>query len=107
MFVDSLFELFQEDKSGITFRVRVTPRAAGNAIAGLTEGMLRVRVSAPPVEGKANKALVDYLAGLFGVPVRRLEILRGESGREKTIRVEGYGKAAAVERLRQVLNRKD
>lgn len=87
--------------------MRVVPRSAGNAIAGLTEGMLRVRISAPPVEGKANKALLEYLAGVFGVPVRMLEILRGESGREKTIRVEGIGKAAAVERLGKVLSRKD
>jgi len=95
--------LFHEEKNGITFRVRVTPRASGNAIAGLTEGALRVRISAPPVEGRANKALLEYLAGFFGVPEHRLQILRGESGREKTIRVEGIGKAAAAKRLRQVL----
>lgn len=83
--------------------MRVTPRASANAIAGLTEGVLRVRISAPPVEGRANKALLEYLAGFFGVPVCSLGIVRGKSGREKTIRVKGIGKADAVKRLKRVL----
>ncbi|MEW6447913.1 MAG: DUF167 domain-containing protein [Bacillota bacterium] len=104
---DNLFNLFHEDKNGITFRVRVTPRASANAIAGLAEGALRVRITAPPVEGRANEALLKYLAGFFGIPVRRLAILRGESGREKIIKVEGIVRTEAVERLRQVFGRQE
>ena len=70
--------------------VRVTPRAARTEIAGFdAEGRLLVRLSAPPVEGKANEALIELLAHTLGVSKRRLTLKRGERGRVKMIEVEG------------------
>jgi uncharacterized protein len=70
--------------------VRVTPRAARTAIAGFdAEGRLLVRLSQPPVDGKANEALIELLAQALGVPKRRVTIDRGEHGRTKLIEVEG------------------
>lgn len=70
--------------------VRVTPRAGRTSIAGFdTEGRLLVRLAEPPVEGKANEALVIYLAAILGVPRRRVTIERGDRGRVKLIEVEG------------------
>jgi uncharacterized protein len=70
--------------------VRVTPRAARTAIAGFdAEGRLLVRLSAPPVEGKANAALFELLANALGISKRRLTLKGGERGRVKMIEVEG------------------
>jgi len=103
--VENLTGLFREDKGGAVFRVRVVPRAATNGISSFADGALRVRLTAPPVEGRANRALLEYLGEVFGVPVRRLAILRGEGSREKVIRVEGLRAAEAAESVGRFLIR--
>ncbi len=72
---------------GVTVPVRVVPRAGRTALDGVVEGVLRVRLAAPPVEGAANRALVEFLAGLLGVPKRDITIVRGERGRQKLVQV--------------------
>jgi uncharacterized protein len=70
--------------------VRVTPRASSTAITGFDpEGRLLVRLSAPPVEGKANEALIDLLAKTLGIAKRRVTLDRGSHGRLKLIEIEG------------------
>lgn len=73
--------------SGI--RVRVTPRAKRNEIAGWRDGVLQVRVAAPPVEGRANDAVCKLLAKRLRVPRSSVQVVRGESARDKTIDIEG------------------
>ena len=80
--------------------VRVVPRARRDEIAGERDGRLLVRVVAPPLEGKANAAVVRLLAKALGVPKSRVSIARGEASRDKTVRVEGVD-AGALERLRK------
>jgi uncharacterized protein (TIGR00251 family) len=74
---------------GVTIPVRVVPRAGRTALDGVVEGAVRVRLAAPPVEGAANRALVEYLADLLGVPKRDVTIARGERGRQKLVQVRG------------------
>lgn len=64
-------------------------------------GRLRVVVSAPPTDGKANRAVVALLAEVFGVPPSAVTILRGETGRKKTVRIEGATQASLDQLLRQ------
>jgi uncharacterized protein (TIGR00251 family) len=72
-------------------RVRVTPRARREAVDGFdAEGRLRVRLTAPPVEGEANRALTVFLARRLGVPRRAVTLVRGETARDKLIEVEGF-----------------
>lgn len=78
--------------SGATFRVRVQPGASKNEIIGVQEDTLKVRISAPPVKGKANKALINLLAKELGVKKSEIEILSGHTSRIKTIRVIGEGR---------------
>jgi uncharacterized protein (TIGR00251 family) len=68
--------------------VRVQPRASRNEIAGIREGVLRVRLQAPPVDGAANEALVRFLADEFGVPARAVRIVSGFGSRNKIVEVE-------------------
>jgi len=75
-------------------RVRVTPRAKRNLLAGWTvdpEGAerLAVRLAAPPDDNAANKALVEFLAAALGLPRSRIEIVSGETSRLKTLRISG------------------
>lgn len=85
--------------------VRVIPRAARNAIDGITEiGALRVRLTAPPVEGAANDALIAVLSDILGVPKRDVAIVRGERGREKVVLIAAP-LAAIQERLRAAAGR--
>jgi uncharacterized protein (TIGR00251 family) len=78
--------------------VRVQPRARRDEIAGEREGRLLVRVTAPPVDGKANEAVRRLLAGLLGIPVRRVTVVRGETARDKLIEIDGL-EGAEVRRL--------
>ncbi len=86
----------------MTFKVRVTPRASKNQIVGVEGDAVKVRLAAPPVEGKANEALVKFLASLLDVPRSSLEIIAGQSSRNKVIRIRGVG----VKRVEQVILRK-
>jgi uncharacterized protein (TIGR00251 family) len=69
--------------------VRLTPRARANEVVGERGGVLLVRVTAPPVDGRANVALCRLIAKRARVGVRSVTIVRGESAREKLVRVEG------------------
>jgi hypothetical protein len=79
--------------------VRVTPRSSREEVAGFSGGILRVRLTAPPVEGKANEALLRFLARAAGVPRRSVTLLSGETGRAKRVRVEGLAEEALLRRL--------
>lgn len=75
------------DGERVSFSVRVTPRAAANALAGEREGALLVRVTAPPVEGKANDAVVSLLARSLDLPRRAIRVERGAVSRTKRVSV--------------------
>ena len=79
-----------------TLSVRVTPRSGKEGIAGFEEGVVRVRLNAPPVEGKANEALARFLAKALGVPKGRVTLVAGGRGRNKIVRVEGMTTEAAL-----------
>jgi hypothetical protein len=78
--------------------VRVQPRASRDAIAGEREGALALRLTAPPVEGQANAALARLLGKTLGVPPSAVRLVRGASGRDKLVRIEG-ATASAVRAL--------
>jgi uncharacterized protein (TIGR00251 family) len=82
----------------VRFAVRLAPRSASNRVDGVVDGMLRIRVTAPAVEGAANAALVDLLADLLGVARRDVRIVAGATGRRKLVVVDGVDQAAVVAR---------
>ena len=79
--------------------VRVTPRAGRDEIVGWRDGVLQVRLRAPPVEGQANEALRRYLAEGLGVAPSRVEIVSGATSRTKRVRVEGVSEVELRQRL--------
>jgi len=83
----------------VAFKVRVQPRAARNQLAGLYEDAVKVRLTAPPVDGEANQALVDFLAKLFGVAKSQVELVSGHTGRNKLVKLQGVSGEAALAKL--------
>lgn len=92
-------DLFRVTIEGVTFGVKVVPRAKRDEVVGIENEVVKIRLSAPPVEGRANEALVRFLAERLGVALGSVEIVKGETGRNKVVKVKGIG----VERLRQGL----
>lgn len=89
----------QEDNGGVTIKIRVQPRAAKNQLSGVMDGALKVRLTAPPVEGAANKACCAFIAELFGVAKGQVTICHGQTGRNKTLRVEGVTARQVLDKL--------
>ncbi len=74
-------------------RVKVLPRSSKCAISGKVEGAYRIKLTAPPVKGKANQALIGFLAKKTGLPKRNIEIISGKQSRNKTVRIKSpWGK---------------
>jgi uncharacterized protein (TIGR00251 family) len=79
---------FHDGKKGSALAIRVVPGASKNEIAEVLEdGTLRIRLTAPPVEGKANKALVDFLSNWLNVPRSKIAIVAGEKRHDKLVSI--------------------
>ena len=83
----------------VVLRVRLTPRASREQVTLLADGSLAVRVTAPPVDGRANTALERALAGALRIAPSHVNLVRGARSREKTIRIDGLDADAVRERL--------
>lgn len=82
------------DPGGLTLDIQVVPRASRAAVGPWVGDRVRVAVTAPPVDGAANAAVIEALAGAFGVRKAAVTIVRGERGRRKTVRIAGVTRAA-------------
>jgi len=89
--------------AGATFQVKVHPRARKNAITGAVGDALKLSLTTPPVEGRANEACIAFLAKFLNVPRSSVTIAAGESSRQKLIRIAGMQAAQVEEALRAVL----
>jgi uncharacterized protein len=89
----------QDTPDGATFAVKVHPRARKNAITGELGDALKLSLTAPPVEGRANEACIEFFANLLEVPRSSVTIASGESNRRKIIRVAELSAAELRRRL--------
>jgi uncharacterized protein (TIGR00251 family) len=80
-------------------QVRLRPRGGHDELLGMRDGVLRARVSAPPVDGKANKALCRLIAKRLGVAPSRVSVVSGGKSRDKLVRIDGLDVAAATSML--------
>ena len=92
----------KESAAEVTFAVHVVPRASRNEIAGVEGEALRLRLTAPPVEGAANAALLAFLAEVLGVPKRDVRLVSGQTARRKVVAVAGVTAEEVQERLARV-----
>lgn len=89
----------RDTPNGATFTVRVHPRAKKNAITGEVGGALKVALTAPPLEGRANEACIEFFAKLLNVPRSSITIAAGKTTRTKIMRVAGLSAQAIGRRL--------
>ncbi len=81
--------MISETTEGIKVLLYIQPQASKNQIIGLHNGALKVKIQAPPVEGKANDEIIFYFSKLLKIPKSRLQILKGDLSRHKTLFIEG------------------
>lgn len=84
---------------GVIINLRIVPRSAKNEICGIHDEAIKVRLQAPPVDGKANKALIKFMAKALGIRQSDIEIISGESSRNKRIHVSGLTAAALMAKV--------
>ncbi len=87
----------------VAFRVRVVPRSSRDKVAGIMDGVVRIQLTAPPVEGAANQALVRFLSSVLRVATRDVDIVSGQHTREKVVAVSGLSPEEVEARLRSRL----
>jgi uncharacterized protein (TIGR00251 family) len=93
----------RDTASGATFSVKVHPRAKKDAIAGTVGDALKLALTAPPVEGRANEACIRFFAEFLRVPRSSVTIAAGETSRNKVVRVHGLTAAQVEERLQSAV----
>jgi uncharacterized protein (TIGR00251 family) len=89
----------RDEAGGATLEILVQPRASRTRVVGEHDGRLKIQLAAPPVDGEANGALIEFLAGALRVRKADVEISRGDTGRRKTVHVAGVTAAAAAHTL--------
>lgn len=92
-----------ESRGGISFAVKAHPRAKKDAVTGVIGEALKLSLTSPPVEGRANEACIAFFAELFKVPRASVTIAAGQSSRSKVVRVAGVSAASAEETIRRAL----
>ena len=96
---EALMVPLKESATGVSFAVKVHPRAHKEAITGVIGDALKLALTAPPVDGKANQAVIEFFADLFAISRSSVTIASGETSRTKVIRVSGI----SAEQVRQKL----
>ena len=92
--------IFKESNGAVTFAVKVVPRASKNQVAGIEGDAIKIRLNAPPGEGKANNALIEFLADVLSVRRAQIEIVTGHTSRHKVVRVRGATAKQIEEKLK-------
>ncbi len=90
----------ETDSVYIEIETRIIPRASRNEIVGIEDGVARIRVTSPPVDGKANKAVSELLSKQLDVPKKNIRIVSGEKSRNKRIRIKGISADEFLMRMR-------
>lgn len=84
---------FKEANNSIVFKVKLIPNSSVNELRGLYNDAVKIKVKAPPVDGKANKACCEYLAGLFKVSKSSVSVIQGKTSKIKLIKIIGVSQA--------------
>ena len=92
----------QDSPKGVTFAVKVHPCAQKNAVTGVVGEAIKLAVTAPPVDGKANEAVIRFFAELFEIPRTSVTIASGETSRNKVVRIAGVSRQAVLHQLEEL-----
>jgi uncharacterized protein (TIGR00251 family) len=99
----AVMEWIQQTADGVIVSVRAVPRASKNAIQGVHDGALKIRLTTPPIDGKANQALIKYLSKTLKVSKSQIELMQGETARNKAFRITGIPKEELIRKIEEVM----
>lgn len=88
-----------EVEKGVILDVKVNPRSSKNAISGFADGVLKIKITAPPVEGAANKACIRFLAKTFNISPSSVSVIKGEKNRQKKILIQGINRDSLLKMI--------
>lgn len=94
--------MLKETKDGQVLQLRISPNASKNEIIKTTDG-IKIKITAQPIDGKANKALIEFLSKQFKVPKSYFEILKGETSKDKTVLINNID-TAKINQINELLN---
>ena len=100
--MNNMISLKESKKKGITFDIQVIPNASRTEIAGVQEGVFKVKVTAPPMEGAANEACIKLLAKELGLKKSQMEISSGAKSRKKTVLIKDISKAELETKINNI-----
>lgn len=95
--------MYKETKDGVILNLKISPNASKNEIIKTDDGLLKIKITAQPVDGKANKALIEFLSKSLKVPKTSIEILKGHTGKEKTLLIHSKN-IEVIEKLKSFVN---
>jgi len=95
-----MLEWMNETSEGFEINVRAVPRASKNEIQGIHDGALKIRLTTPPVDGKANQALIRFLSKELHISKSKIQLKQGETSRHKTLQISGLTKEQLLERIK-------
>ncbi|MEQ8200826.1 MAG: DUF167 domain-containing protein [Syntrophomonadaceae bacterium] len=88
-----------ESGAGVRLEVKVQPRSSSNQIVGEQNGALKIKLTAPPVDGEANSALIDFLSARLKIPRKDISLVKGDTSRHKIIEIAGLDPDQLLARL--------
>jgi len=91
--------VIQEVNGGVVFKVKAVPGSSRTAVGGLLDGMLKVKIAAPPEKGKANQCLIEFLANKLGVRKNAVSIVTGQTNPIKQVQVTGMSGQTLLKKL--------
>lgn len=89
----------RDSEAGVVLKVSVQPKASRNEVTGIHDRALKLRLTAPPIEGAANAACLAFLAQLFRIQKSRVRIVRGHRSRQKWVQIQGLTRGIILEQL--------
>lgn len=92
--------MIENIKGGVRLHLFIQPKASKNEVIGPHNGELKVKITAPPIDGRANEELIEFLADLFHIAKRNISVIKGDTGRHKTVDVLGVDLAHAQQVLK-------
>lgn len=92
--------MIEVTKGGVRLHLFIQPKSSKNEVVGLHNGLLKIKLTAPPVDGKANEGLIKFLSDYFDIPKRDIVLVRGETGRTKTVELSGISEQLVKEKLK-------
>ncbi len=95
--------MFKETKDGLLLNLKISPNASKNEMIKTDEGILKVKITAQPIDGKANKALIEFLSKQLKVPKSAFEIVKGQTGKDKTLLIRSK-EQAVIDKLKSFVN---